>query len=234
MILLSDDQGISHVQNAALFDVDGTLVNGHVWTGILAHPDINRWQVRRLYARTMPRLLWRRLYLLSETGFRDRWVRGLAGLLRGWTVQQVEALAAWVAADFLLSTYRPDAVALLRRHKEQGHRVILVSTMFTHVLAQIADYLGADAWLGTSLDIKDGRVSGRVNGVSCVGPRKLDFVRDYLAAHAPGVTLANCAAYADSFSDALLLGAVGRPVAVYPDDQLRQIAREQGWTIHPA
>lgn len=220
--------------SAAFFDVDGTLVDGHVWSGILAHPDVNRWQVRRLYARTMPRLLWRRLYLLSETGFRDRWVRGLAGLLCDWTASQVEALSTWIASEFLLPTYRADVVALLNRHKDEGHQVVLVSTMFTHVLAAIAGQLGADAWLGTSLDIQAGRVTGRINGTSCVGPRKLDYVRDYLAAGALDITLADSAAYADSFSDALLLGAVGHPVAVYPDDQLRRVAQEQGWTIHPA
>lgn len=218
---------------AALFDVDGTLVDGHVWSGILAHPAVNKWQVRRLYALTLPRLLLKRVYLLSETGFRDRWVRGLAGLLRGWSTDQIDELAQWIAGEYLLSMYRDDVIALLDEHKAQGHQVILVSTMFEPVLAAIAERLGADAWLGTGLACKDGRVTGRLDGRSVVGPRKLDAVRGYLADRAPETTLEMCAAYADSRSDSMLLGAVGLPVAVYPEDGLRAIAVAEGWRIHP-
>ncbi len=182
----------------------------------------------------MPRLLGRRLDLLSETSFRDGWVRSLAGLLRGWTASQVASLAEWIATDFLLPLYRPDVVALLRQHKEEGHTVILVSTMYTVVLEQIARHLGADAWLGSVLDLRNDRVTGELNGDSCVGPRKLEFVRDFLARHEPDFSLATCAAYADSFSDAPLLAATGHPVAVYPDERLQAMALAEGWAIHPA
>ncbi len=219
---------------AALFDVDGTLVNGHVWSGILDYPAVSRWQVRRLYMRAIPQLVLRRLYIRSETAFRDHWVRGLAGLLRGWSVEQLTELSEWIAADYLLPQYREDVIALLKQHKEAGHVVILVSTMFSDVLQQIARHLGADDWLGTALEIREGVLTGHIQGVSCVGPRKLDFVRTHLADRYPDISLGDCVAYADSYSDSTLLAAVGRPVAVYPDDELRTAALEQGWAIHPS
>ncbi|MEZ4468891.1 MAG: hypothetical protein R3F43_31795 [bacterium] len=48
-------------------------------------------------------------------------------------------------------------------------------------------------------------------------------------ARARGIRLADCAFYTDSFSDAPMLAAVGRPVAVHPDPRLARLARRRGW-----
>ena len=40
-------------------------------------------------------------------------------------------------------------------------------------------------------------------------------------------------AYADSIYDLPVLEMVGRPVAVYPDEELAAVALERGWTVVP-
>ncbi len=217
----------------ALFDVDGTLVADRVWKGIINHPSVSQWRVRQLYARTMPRLAWLQVNPGYQTGFRDRWVRGLAQLLKGWTVEQVDEMAYWAAEIYLRPVYRDDVIRRLQDHKMRGNDVILVSTMFPAVLGKIASRIGADAWLGTEYAIDDGILTGEIVGESCVGPRKLDFVREYLSRSGTGSTLANCVAYADSFSDVPLLTAAEQACAVYPDDKLLAVARERGWEIYP-
>jgi hypothetical protein len=48
------------------------------------------------------------------------------------------------------------------------------------------------------------------------------------------VDLSASYAYADSISDLQLLEMVSNPVAVYPDERLRQVARDRGWGyFHP-
>lgn len=219
----------------ALFDVDGTLVDGHVWRAILSHPDVSNWRVRWLYARTLPAQLARKAGWLDETTFRDGWVRGLASLVRGQSREWVRRLADWTANEFLAGMYRQDVIGVLTEHKRRGDSVVLVSTMFTDVLEAISRRLGADAWLGTALSFTpDGTANGRLGSKACVGPRKLDFVRDYLSAQRAGNGLDACVAYADSGSDLPLLAAVGEAVAVYPDEALRQVALERGWRLLPA
>ena len=218
----------------ALFDVDGTLVEGHVWRAILAHPDVSRLRVRWLFARTVPAQLFRKAGWLDETTFRDGWVHGMAALLRGQSREWMRRFATWTADEYLADMYRPDVIDVLEAHKRQGDRVVLVSTMFTDVLEAISQRLGADAWLGTALSFgSDGAANGRLDSKSCVGPRKLDFVRDYLSAHQTGQGLEACVAYADSGSDLPLLAAVGEAVAVYPDAALRQEALQRGWRLLP-
>ncbi|MBN2470949.1 MAG: HAD-IB family hydrolase [Anaerolineae bacterium] len=218
---------------AALFDVDGTLVDGRVWRGILEYPKVSRQRVRWHYTQTLPHWLRLKVQANYETQFRDRWVRGLAGLLKGWPEQDVEDMAAWIADDFLAGMYRQDVVGLAAAHREQGQPVVLVSTMFPPVLRAIARRVGADAVVGTAFEVREGVLTGRLAGESCVGPRKLDFAQRYLADAYPDFAVHHCAAYADSYSDAALLGAAAEACAVYPDAALHQVAQERGWRIYP-
>ena len=46
-----------------------------------------------------------------------------------------------------------------------------------------------------------------------------------------GLDLRRCTAYSDSVNDVPMLSAVGTAVAVNPDSELRDIAKERGWQI---
>jgi phosphoserine phosphatase len=92
--------------------------------------------------------------------------------------------------------------------------------------------VGADTGLGSQVEFRDGRCMGRIVGQTCSGLRKVDFARRYLEQHHPGLSLADCAAYADSRSDIPFLAGVGYPVAVYPDEAMRAAALEHGWPIY--
>jgi hypothetical protein len=50
-------------------------------------------------------------------------------------------------------------------------------------------------------------------------------------AESRGYDLAECTAYSDSHTDLPFLEAVGRPVAVNPDRELRRIAAQRGWPV---
>lgn len=218
---------------AALFDVDGTLVNSRVWRGILEYPQVDSWRVRQLYGKALPRFALLKLNPHYEVSFRDWWVRGLARLLAGWPQKHVARMAEWIAGDYLTSMYRADVIDVLKHHRDEGHPVVLVSTMFPIVLEQIGNVVGAGAVVGTQLEVINSTLTGRIVGLSCVGPRKLDFARAYLAEHHPDIPISACAAYADSWSDVPLLEAAATACAVYPDEKLREAACQRGWRVQP-
>jgi phosphoserine phosphatase len=56
-------------------------------------------------------------------------------------------------------------------------------------------------------------------------------LQQYLAEAGIDVDWPDSYAYADSISDAAVLALVGHPVAVAPDEQLRQHAHRAGWRI---
>lgn len=216
---------------AALFDVDGTLVNGQTWRGITENPAVSRAKVRLLYARVMPiYLLSKRIPSLNAT-FRGWWIQGLAGLLQGWTLQQVEDLSQSIANEFLVPLYRHDVIARLQQYRTDGLPIILVSTMFPQVTQRIADYVGADAVIGTEMMFHDGKVTGQIVGKSCIGPRKAHFAQDYFDQLGSSITMQDCAAYSDSYSDLAFLLASGEAYAVYPDESLEAEAVKYDWEV---
>ena len=46
-----------------------------------------------------------------------------------------------------------------------------------------------------------------------------------------GLNLRRCTAYSDSFNDVPMLSVVGTAVAINPDAELRDVARDRGWEI---
>jgi HAD superfamily hydrolase (TIGR01490 family) len=218
---------------AALFDIDGTLTaGGEVWGPLVKSPKVPPLRKAWLYVTAMPHYGLSKAGVVSQAGFRDRWVRLMAWLMTGWPYSQVQALCNDIVHDHLMPALRPDVVDILKGHSAAGHPVILVSTMFGEIVGGLAEEVGADAGLGSELEIQNGICAGRIDGQTCSGARKLDFVERYLKERLPELSLADCAAYADSASDIPFLSGAGYPVAVYPDAVMRAAATERGWPVY--
>ena len=217
---------------AALFDIDGTLTSGgRPWIELVGSSEVGKLHKAWLYLTGMPHYGLSRIGVADPAAFRDRWVRLMAGLMIGWREDEVQAMCKRIVERSLVPVLRSDVVQRLEAHKAQGHTVVLVSTMFEAITQTLALHGGADRGLGSVVAIRDGACAGKIVGQTCSGPRKLSFAQTYLATVLPGVTLDQCAAYADSASDIPFLSGVGHPAAVYPDDRMRAVAEENGWPI---
>lgn len=132
--------------------------------------------------------------------------------------------------DQIRGLYRPGARETVRRHKDQGDRVVLLTTSSNYMSEHVCKELGLDDYLCNFYEVNDdGRFTGEAVEPLCVGEGKRVYAERYASKH--GVTLADCAFYTDSMSDFPALEAVGEPVAVNPDPKLKRIARERGWRI---
>lgn len=218
---------------AALFDIDGTLTTGGpVWKALIAAPDVPLWRKSWIYGTAFPHYMLSKAHIMDQAAFRDRWVRLMAWLMTGWSSAQVDAICDQIATGMLVPNLRPDVVRTLKQHSDEGHVVILVSTMFERIVARLVRHLGADAGLGSVVAFDGDRCRGRITGETCSGGRKLEFIQRHLSEHHPTITLAHCAAYADSGSDIPFLAGAAQPVAVYPDDAMREAAQSHHWAIH--
>ena len=75
----------------------------------------------------------------------------------------------------------------------------------------------------------DGIYTGALMGEMLHGRAKAAAVRAMAARE--GLDLRRCTAYSDSINDLPMLSAVGTAVAVNPDSELRDLARQRGWQI---
>jgi len=225
----------SPMVSAAIFDLDGTLFTGHVWQGLsryLQRRRRNRLWLYTFMATHMPLGFLYQLHLMDGGQMRLTWSRHMSWMLRGMSVTEGVRAFTWVTDEYVMPLLRPDVAALLREHQARGERVILLSGAFQPLLEIIGERLGVEVAIGTQLEQRDGRYTGRALGPACQGEGKAVRLRAYLAGEGSDVDPGVCNAYADSIFDLPVLETVGHPVAVYPDEELAALAVQRGWPIH--
>ena len=122
-----------------------------------------------------------------------------------------------------------EALDLIEAHHRAGHDVVVVSASISEMVAPIARLVGADRAIATHMEVgEDGLFTGRI-ARSMLHSEKVVALHEDAAAH--GIDPARCWAYSDSISDEPMLSAVGHPVAVNPDRDLRRMAQERDWPV---
>jgi fatty acyl-CoA reductase len=211
---------------AAIFDVDGTLVGSNVvsyyaWLKMREIPSV----ARPLWAVTfLPKIPY---YWALDKVSRAHFNRAFYKNYAGWKPARARHLGQESFPGFTLSRIYPGALACLRKHKQMGHRVVLLSGALDFLLDPLRDL--ADDVLCASLAEEDGVYTGELSGAPVAGEARARMLASY--ARKRGVDLRHSYAYADSISDLPMLEAVGNPVAVNPDRRLASAARERGWEI---
>jgi phosphatidylglycerophosphatase C len=187
-------------QVVAAFDFDGTLTRGgSVWPFLV---QVCGW--RRTVAAAMvtaPRLL-----LAAAVGGRaadDAKEAILRRTVRGRDAVEVAGRAAVFGTAHYQSRRRSDVGGRLEQHRRQGHRLVVVSASFELYVAPVGQELAVDAVIATRLALDSGgRLTGCYDGRNCRGQEKLDRLREWTAANAPGALVW---AYGNSAGDRPLL-----------------------------
>ncbi|HUB36628.1 MAG TPA: HAD-IB family hydrolase [Solirubrobacteraceae bacterium] len=212
---------------AAFFDLDKTLMAGS--SGIyFARAAFESGMIsRRRLARDIYENL--RFRLRGSTDDRADEVRERVGeLIAGVPVRDLQRLSPRVLAGVLPRLY-PEMLARAYRHQDEGRLVYIVTAASQEMADLLAHVLAFDGGLGSRSEIVDGRYTGRPAGPFNYREGKLLTVQELAARES--LDLAASYAYSDSESDLPMLRAVGNPVVVNPDADLRRIAREEGWEI---
>ncbi len=213
---------------AAFFDLDKTVI---AKASLLAYGRTLRREgyiSRRLAVRAAMGQVVFRIYGADDrrmTKVRDASLR----MARGWDQQRLRSLVEETLHDVIEPIVFDEAIDLIRTHREAGRRVYLVSSSPSEIVDPLAVYLGTDGAVSTRARIDaDGRYTGEVEFYA-YGPTKATAVR--ALAEEQGIDLAASYAYSDSATDLPMLAAVGHPVAVNPDRELRRTALANGWEI---
>ena len=144
-----------------------------------------------------------------------------------------EALAARerYMHEVIMPQLHPSAHDLVRRHRDAGELVAIVTATNEFVTAPIATAFGVEHLIAVQLERDgDGRVTGRVRGVPSFREGKVRRVDDWLAELGHRwADFERVSFYSDSTNDLPLLERASDPVATNPTPALAAIARERGW-----
>jgi HAD superfamily hydrolase (TIGR01490 family) len=170
------------------------------------------------------------VYLLLGADERkmDRIKESMLALTKGWERGQVEQVVREALAELIDPYIYLEALDLMELHRARGRKVFIVSSSPEEVVRPLAERLGAAEVIATRARIEDDRYTGELE-FYCYGENKAAMIRD--VAKAEGIDLSGSYAYSDSITDLPMLEAVGHPVAVNPDRDLRREAERRGWQI---
>jgi HAD superfamily hydrolase (TIGR01490 family) len=170
-------------------------------------------------------------YQLKLLGFAHAHARLITYVGRQGRTEATKFFGTWVARQ-LLPRLVPAGQAKIEWHKDQDHRVVIVSASIEEIVKPVAEYLGlGQNYLCTRLAVQNDRYTGELDGPPCHGPGKVYWVREWAAKNKLEFPQSSAYFYTDSSSDLPLLEMVAHPIAVNPSRKLAKIAAVRGWTI---
>jgi len=186
-----------------VFDVDSTLITGEVIEMLAAHAGCEA-EVAAVTAAAMA----------GELDFAESLRRRVA-TLEGLDASVIEK----VRADLVLT---PGARTLVRTLKRMGYRCGIVSGGFTQVTDHLVDMLELDFAAANTLEIVDGRFTGRVVGEIVDRAGKAVALARFAAE--AGVPMSQTVAVGDGANDIDMLTAAGLGIAFNAKPALREVA----------
>ena len=212
---------------AAFFDLDKTIISKSSSLA-LSRPMyraglVTRGQlVRGAYAQLVYALVG------ADEKKMDRLKEGMLQLTKGWDREEVEQLVEDVLIDVIDPFVYQEALDLMELHRAEGRAIYIVSSSPEEVVRPLARHFGVAGVLATRARIVDGKYTGDLE-FYCYGEAKAEAIRELAAER--GIDLDSSYAYTDAATDLPMLQAVGHPVAVNPDRDLRKEAETSEWEI---
>lgn len=213
---------------AAFFDLDRTLMAGSSGahfgraayrSGMVSRGQMSRWAVDHL-----------RFRLRGATDAdTDDLIRQIKKLLAGVPERQLKRMVPDLLAGILPRIY-PQMIDEVRSHQDAGRPTFIVSAAGDGIVSLLAGVLDMDGGIGTRYAVDaEGNYTGELDGGLTYGEGKVAPMQAYAADH--GIDLAASYAYSDSVSDLPMLDLVGTAVAVNPDAELAEVAKQRGWRV---
>ena len=152
----------------------------------------------------------------------------MLALTKGWERDQVESIVRDTLTHVMEPYFYLEALDLIELHRALGRKVFIVSSSPVEVVRPLSERLGPVEVIATRAKIEDGRYTGELEFYA-YGEEKAEAMKEIAARG--GIDLSASYAYSDSITDLPMLEAVGNPVAVNPDRELRREAEKRGWQI---
>jgi len=108
--------------------------------------------------------------------------------------------------EVLPSLVKTDALAQLKKHQEQNHRVIIVTASAEDWVGRWCAVQGVEV-LATRLQKINGQVTGKIDGSNCYGEEKVSRIKTHLDLS----TYSEIYAYGDSSGDRPMLALANHP-----------------------
>ena len=216
-----------YIMNLALFDLDNTLIDGdsdYEWCSFLVE---NNFVDPDYYQR-------------KNDAFFEQYKKGTL-CPREFAKFSYEPLAKYdfefllnIRERFFEERIKPiilsKAEDLVNRHRKNNDIIIIVTATNSFISKLSANYFKIENLLATEPEFRDGRFTGELFGEPCFKEGKVNKVKDWLNENKYNI-FDEIYFYTDSHNDLKLLEFCTKPIAVDPDNILKEISIKNNWEI---
>ena len=157
----------------ALFDFDGTITTKDTLAEFIRYA-VGRKAYYLGLVKLSPMLTAYTLRLLPNHVAKERLV---AHFFRGWDAEDFRRVAEAYSLEEIDGIVREKAMERIRRHREEGHEVVVVSASMECWLKPWCEKHGL-ALLSTRLETAEGKLTGRFATKNCHGEEKVRRLRE--------------------------------------------------------
>ena len=210
----------------AIFDLDNTLIAGdsdHSWGEFLV--------THNLVDQDHYKAMNDKFYTDYENGCLDifKYLEFSLKALVGLSANNLEKLHRQFMVEMVEPLKLPKAALLIEQHRLAGDRLLVITSTNHFIVEPIVKSLGIDELLATDPEIIDGVFTGKIVGTPTYQNGKVERLNIWLKEK--NEVLDGSCFYSDSINDLPLLLEVECPIAVDPDNALREEALRRHWKI---
>ena len=214
-------------RNLAIFDLDNTILNGdsdYSWINFLIEKrlvDKDEYERKNKYFYDQ--------YYQGKLNY-DEWAEFALTTIKGKKPEEIEDVLSKFLREIIEPMINIYALKLLHDHTHNNDIMLLASATNSVIVEPIAKRLGFKNIVSTEVEIIDEIYTGKLLGIPALSEGKLIKVKEWMLQNSIE-SFDNTSFYSDSINDLPLLAAVSKPVAVNPDDMLREECRKRSWEI---
>jgi len=194
---------LSTSRRLIVFDMDSTLVDAEIIDELAKAAGVEK-EVRELTRKAMN----------GELSFKEA-LKQRVRLLKGLPVEVLERIYREIRLT-------EGAKELIKSLKESGCKVALVSGGFTYFTDRLKEELSLDYAFGNELEIKDGKLTGRIKGRIIDAEEKARIIEEL--ARKEGISRENVVAVGDGANDRIMIENAGLGIAFNAKRALKEVA----------
>ena len=164
------------MEKVAVFDFDGTITDRDMFFGFLLYVKGAFKTYLKLFSLT-PFFI---LYLIKVIPREKIKEKVISAVLGGIKESELEVLGKKYAKEVIPLCLKKTVFALLKEHQKKGERVLIVSASIPYYLIPWAEDQGIAEVFCTKIEVKEGIVTGKLQGNNCWGPEKERLLREVL------------------------------------------------------
>ncbi len=186
-----------------VFDMDSTIVDAEIIDELAKAAGVER-EVREITRKAMEGKLDYKQALIERVK-----------LLKGLPVEVLEKIYNQIELT-------EGAKELIQALKRAGYKIALVSGGFTYFTEKLKKELGLDYAFGNELEIKDGKLTGRLKGRIIDAEEKARIIEEL--ARKEGISKENIVAVGDGANDRIMIENAGLGIAFNAKKVLKEVA----------